>query len=401
LPIARVPARGPAPPERRAADEAPGAEAGVTAVVTTSYPRGPGDHAGSFVAIQVAESQAAGERVLILAAGDAEVARAAGAPRPPARVGAPEVIRIPFAAPGVAPLFLGAGAPEAIERHPAAAVVQALRFWGGLVAALRAEGPRIARVESHWLVPSSLAAASVLPMLPHRAHAHGGDVALLERLPGGASVARLLARRIEQIVFASGELEARFVRLLAGVRPNARLLVQPAPVDLACFGVIPEAVRRELRRDLGLAEPTVLGVGRLVPIKGWDVLIRAVGRLPAEQRPRVALAGDGPEREALEALAVSRGVTLRLLGFVPPPELARWMAAADVVAQPSRRLGNGRTEGTPLALREALSCGRPVIASATGGIPALANSAPGLRLVPPEDPAALCVALAAALRPVE
>lgn len=363
-------------------------------MVTTSYPREPGDYAGSFVATTVAALRAPGGTILIFAAEDPEARLVT---RPVASVtptGAEDMVRIPFSVAGAAPLFFGAGAPEAIERQPALALAQGLRFWGGLVARLGAEGHRFARVESHWLVPSSLAVACVVPGIPHRAHAHGGDVALLERLPGGASLARLVARRAREIVFASADLEARFARLLAGAATSARHVVRPAPVDATRFVPVSEQARRDLRRELGLDGPVVLGVGRLVPIKGWDLLLRAVGRLPGDHRPQVVLAGDGPEREALTALAATRGVSARFLGYVPPREVAQWMAVADVVVQPSRRLPNGRAEGTPLAVREALACGRPVIASATGGMAALAPTEPGLILVPPDDPGALSAALA-------
>jgi glycosyltransferase involved in cell wall biosynthesis len=131
-------------------------------------------------------------------------------------------------------------------------------------------------------------------------------------------------------------------------------------------------------------------VGRLVPIKGYDVLVRAVGRLPAAGRPTLVLLGEGPERERLARMAEQRRVALRLPGEVPRSEVWPWLTAADLFVHPSRRLATGRTEGQPLAVREALAAGLPVIASALGGIDELATTE-GARLqrVPPDDPAAL------------
>jgi glycosyltransferase involved in cell wall biosynthesis len=88
-------------------------------------------------------------------------------------------------------------------------------------------------------------------------------------------------------------------------------------------------------------------------------------------------------------------VVLRLPGAVAPREVAAWMTEADVYAQPSRALPGGRTEGAPLATREALAVGLPVVAGAVGGLRELAGSAQDrrIRLVPPGDPAALAAAL--------
>jgi glycosyltransferase involved in cell wall biosynthesis len=74
------------------------------------------------------------------------------------------------------------------------------------------------------------------------------------------------------------------------------------------------------------------------------------------------------------------------------------MAAADVYAQPSVSLANGRAEGMPVAVREALAVGVPVIASAVGGLPELRDA--GLTLVPPGEPNALARAIAQFLEPL-
>ena len=116
-------------------------------VVTTSFPRHPGDSAGNFVAARVQALVAAGERVQVIAAGEPS-------PHEPPGVA---VQRIPFALPGVPPLFYAGGAPERLERSPLPAVLQAARFWDGLLPAIRAALPHVEVVESHWLLPSALA----------------------------------------------------------------------------------------------------------------------------------------------------------------------------------------------------------------------------------------------------
>jgi glycosyltransferase involved in cell wall biosynthesis len=353
---------------------------GVIGVLTTSYPRFAGDAAGSFVEARVRALLATGHAVDVLAAGEG-----------PAREPEPRlhVTRVPFALAGAAPLFYGAGAPEALETDGASALISGLRFFAGLVEAARARSQRWQRLESHWLIPAGLAAAVVAGGRAHRAHAHSGDVALLERLPGGPSMGRHLCRGGAELVFASEDLRRRFARLV-GSRAMGPSCVAPAAASL------PRASAEEharVRDDLALRGPVVLGVGRLVPIKGYDVLIRAAARLPAGARPTVVLVGEGPERVALATLAASRGVELRLVGLVPHAEVARYLAAADLFAHPCRTLPSGRTEGQPVAVAEALAAGLSVVASASGGLPELAARSGKLALVPPDDPGALAAAL--------
>jgi glycosyltransferase involved in cell wall biosynthesis len=338
-------------------------------LITTSYPHGPEDWAGGFVRERVRRLRASGATVEVIAAGEHADPDS-------------DVVRVPGGA-----LFGRAGAPEALEAG-GDAWPQALAFTARLAREVAARAPRWRAIESHWLLPSALVACAVAPRLPHRAVSHGGDVALLERLPGGRTLARALVRAGVQLVFASADLRARFSRL-AGLGPLGE--VEPAPLEPALFRARGPAERQQLRRRLGCAGPTVLGVGRLVPIKGWEILLRAVARLPGARRPGVVLLGDGPQRLALAEQAARARIELRLLGAVDRGTVADWMAAADLYVQPSVRLPNGRAEGTPLAVREALAAGVPVIASAVGGLGELAHRA--LTLVPPAQPDALARAI--------
>jgi glycosyltransferase involved in cell wall biosynthesis len=359
----------------------------VIGVLTTSYPRSADDGSGVFVRERVRALRAEGYLVEILAAG----ARDGGGCEDGS------VTRIPAGG-----LFYEGGAPEALESpdllQKLLALGQGARFSLTMLRHLAEQGRRWDAVESHWLVPCGLLACAALPRLPHRAHVHGGDLFLLARLPWGDSLARILCRHRPALVFASASLRDGFSALI-GCAPEAlgaQCRVEPAPFDASVFRRRSDEDRRHLRVTLGLHSPTVLAAGRLVPIKGFDVLVEAVGQIPLPARPALVIAGDGPERSRLAGLAREALVPLQLTGLLGQRALADCMNAADLFVHPCRALGNGRSEGSPLVVREALACGLPVIASASGGLGELFG-ARGLTLVDADDADTLARAIVHAL----
>ncbi len=170
------------------------------------------------------------------------------------------------------------------------------------------------------------------------------------------------------------------------------------------FVTIPSGVRvRDLqaralsqaqaRARLGLSPSAfvVLGLGRLVPVKGFDLLVEALARVtPKVGDARVVIVGDGPERDRLLARAAELGVADRLVlagAVVAPETLAIYFAAADVFAAPARNEGMGR------ALVEAMALGLPVVGTAVGGIPSVIGDGVAGRVIAPEDVAGLAEAL--------
>jgi glycosyltransferase involved in cell wall biosynthesis len=167
------------------------------------------------------------------------------------------------------------------------------------------------------------------------------------------------------------------------IAPPERFRIVPLGLDLARFT---GQDRAEARVRLGIADEALLVVvvGRLVPIKRLDRVIRAfVGVRGAVPPARLVFVGDGAERAALEALTASLdlGAAIRFVGW--SADSAVWYAAADIAALTSER------EGTPLALIEAAASGRPVVAVDVGGVrDVVADGETGF-IVPPDDLAAL------------
>ena len=136
-------------------------------------------------------------------------------------------------------------------------------------------------------------------------------------------------------------------------------------------GVDTEAIRRRApdretaRERLGYLpeERIVLGVGRLVPVKGFDIAVRALpGLLARIPDARLVLVGDGPERPHLEGLAVALRVRHRLTITGTVDDVPALLAAADILVVPSRNEGMGRV------LVEAMALGVPVVAAKVGGV---------------------------------
>jgi glycosyltransferase involved in cell wall biosynthesis len=141
-----------------------------------------------------------------------------------------------------------------------------------------------------------------------------------------------------------------------------RIRIVPLGLDLGRFGRLDRAAARTI-----LGEPPdaflVVAIGRLVPIKRIDRLVRAFALLAAGvPSARLAIVGDGGERPALEALVVDLGLPDRVRFAGWQANTPDWYAAADAVALTSDR------EGTPLALIEAAAAERPAVAGDVGGV---------------------------------
>jgi glycosyltransferase involved in cell wall biosynthesis len=206
-------------------------------------------------------------------------------------------------------------------------------------------------------------------------------------------VERMLARGTDAIVAVSVEVQ-RFL--------GRQLRVAPSAIRVVHNGVAleppSEAGASELRARLAVGPGGVrlATVASLTPKKGLDVLVCALARLKAAGVDcAAALAGEGAERRRIEASIARLGLADRvhLLGAVV--NVADVLGAADLFVLPSR------VEGLPLALLEAMAAGKPVIATAVGGVPEVVESNVNGVLVPPNDEAALADAIAALARSPE
>ncbi len=187
----------------------------------------------------------------------------------------------------------------------------------------------------------------------------------LHRLVPSVRTSCALAHRV-----LAGSEAIRDELLACGVA-STKVVVMPAPIDLDLYGNASDA---GIRESLGLTAQNVVitTVGHAVPVKGWDILIRAFAEVVASvSAAHLLLVGglDGPEERAFYDNLVriigapSADQNIHFLGR--RADIPQILAASDIFVLPSR------SEGQPNALKEAMAAGLACIASCVGGIPEL------------------------------
>jgi glycosyltransferase involved in cell wall biosynthesis len=231
---------------------------------------------------------------------------------------------------------------------------------------------------AHFLVPAGLAAA-LATRAPLVVTAHGQDVANIGAIPGVRAATRYVVRRSATVIAVSSWLREQ----LESAVPEAagKTEVVDCGVDLMRFAPR-EADAARASVDWNGDGTRFLCLGGLTERKNVLRLARAYER---RGEGTLVFVGDGPLREALEG---REGV--RLIGRVSHDEVPTWIAASDVVCQPSL------SEPFGLAALEAMASARSVVASSVGGPPEFVTPEAGV-LVDPLDDEALVAALSAAV----
>lgn len=165
-------------------------------------------------------------------------------------------------------------------------------------------------------------------------------------------------------------------------------VVIPNVVDVERFRPLPTP------RPLSPTDPHIVIARNLEPIYGIDVGLRGLARA-AERIPglRASIAGSGPARDGLLALAAELGLEgrVRFTGRLDVPQMVELYQSADLVLNPSR------ADNTPNSILEALACGVPVVSTDVGGIPHLVTHGRDAWLAPPDSPDSLAEGIATVL----
>lgn len=240
------------------------------------------------------------------------------------------------------------------------------------------------------------------PALVHEISLGPGDVFLhAARRQGKPPCLVTLQQHIPAPLLAAGSAVGRAVRgadwiATCSTATRVELLASVPEVAERC-SVIHNALPHAAAGDTvdPPPAPRLLCLGRLVEEKGFDTAIRAFAALQAVvPEARLVIAGDGPQRAALETSAQHLGIAARVdfRGWVHPDATAALIDAATIVVMPSRR------EPLGLVALEAALRGRPVVAARVGGLPEVVDDGVTGLLVPAGDVSALTAALARLLR---
>lgn len=235
-------------------------------------------------------------------------------------------------------------------------------------------------IDAEFFWPDGVAAMHLAEALglPFSIKARGSDVHFWGRRPGVSAQMLEAGRRAGGLLAVSAALKADMESI--GL-PGEKIRVHYTGIDLERFHPLDRAAAR---RRLGVEGPLIVTAGNLVPLKGQRLAIEALDGVPGAT---LLIAGEGPDRPALEALIAARGLgsRARLLGSVPPAAMPELLAAADLMLLPSER------EGLANVWIESLACGTPILIADVGGAREVLDRPQAGRLVA-REPGAIAAA---------
>jgi len=345
-------------------------------VLTTSYPSGPEDASGAFIHSLVQALARRGHNLRVIVPG-----------RPGCcgrrTLDGIDVLHFRFAFTDHGHRLTGTegGIPEALRRHPAAAL--RLPVMMACFARHAWAGARWADViYANWLGSGLVGgAARAMTGTPMVITLRGDDTYLAHDRPLWRRAARWVFRRCAAVTAVSSNMPALVEDLVPErIRP---VLVPAFGVDARRFRPADPA---EAQRP---AKPRVLFVGNITRAKGVDLLIEALARCP-DAWQACSLAGAGGDADRMKSLAAESGIAgrLRWLGRLPASAVPELMRRHDLLVLPSR------SEGRPNVVIEAMASGLPVIATGVGGVADLVRDGEVGLIVPPDDADALAAAIA-------
>ncbi len=231
-------------------------------------------------------------------------------------------------------------------------------------------------IDAEFFFPDGPAAIRLGEALgvPVSIKARGADIHYWGTQPGTGAQVIDAGRKAAGLLAVAQSLKAD----MAGLgMPEERIRVHYTGVDLSRFKPGDKAA---LKAELGVSGPLVICVGALIPRKRQGLIVEALASLPGVT---LVLIGKGEDEAALRAQAAALGLAdrMRFTGAIPQDEIARWLAASDVMCLPSA------SEGLANAWVEALACGTPVVITDVGGARELVDRPEAGQLVAPESPA--------------
>ncbi|MBN1147477.1 MAG: glycosyltransferase [Anaerolineales bacterium] len=357
------------------------------AVITSSYPRYPGDGTAPFVKSICEHLAKLGHSVSVVAPYDPAVAYSESSIL---------VRRFRYIWPAQLHIM---GHARALEKdtklRPLAFLLLPFFLLAAFLSLMHVTKEQKSRViHAHWVLPNGLVAAWVaaLRKIPFIISLHGSDIFVAQRNPIFRAVARWVFRRANGVTACSPELQQAALALGA---PNDTILL--------AWGADPNIFHPDRRTPqksyLSLeTKPDIIiaALGRLVFKKGFDNLVSAMS-IVVKEHPgaHLILGGDGLLLNELHRQAKQLGISnhVSFPGRIPWDEVPIFLANADIFVLPSIRDPHGNVDGLPTVLLEAMSSGAAIVASDIGGVQLVMNDGQNGLIVPPGDTQILAQAI--------
>jgi len=227
-------------------------------------------------------------------------------------------------------------------------------------------------IHSHWILPQGLVGAIIYKILkkPHILTVHAGDVFALANMPIGKFFAIFVVKNSSKIFVVSNYVS----QILCAMLPdntiqeyNDKLMILPMGVDVKLYQSNQTIKKKNLYKR---KNTTILFIGRLNDKKGIIYLIQSMLELKhISEHLSLLICGDGPLKQELESFTEKnklKGI-VKFKGFITEDEKIHYMILADILVVPSIITDSGETEGMPVVILEGMAAGKAIIASNVSG----------------------------------
>lgn len=358
------------------------------AVLTSSYPRFPGDGTAPFVMSISKSFVDLGHQVHVVAPYDPEI-------KPMDNMSV-HIHRFRYIWPPSFHIMGHARALKAdVELDPLTYLLIPFYFCAAFIRLLLVasrQGCEIIHV--HWVLPNGPIAAIAASWLkiPFVVSLHGSDIYLAKKNLLFRTLAGYVFKRAAGVTACSKELQQSAIEL--GASRDTLLLPWGADPDI--FSPLRKNPTIRGRYDISLEDKLIIAIGRLVPKKGFENLLIALHSIITKHpNVRIILGGDGPllNRLVQQSLALNLSEHVKFPGRIPWDEVPEFLATADIFVLPSIRDEHGNVDGLPTVLLEAMSSGVAVVASDIGGVELVVKQNESGIIVIPGDTTALSDAI--------
>ncbi|THB69419.1 MAG: glycosyltransferase family 4 protein [Gammaproteobacteria bacterium] len=225
-------------------------------------------------------------------------------------------------------------------------------------------------IDAHYFFPDGVAASIIAKELnkPLAITARGTDINLFADYKTSGAMIKNAAEHSSTIICVADSLRQKLIA--KGVNAD-KISVLRNGVDNTIFYQLAEDEREDLKQKLNMLGLTVLAVGNLSKVKGFDLLLDAIAKL---SDVKLVIVGEGEEKETLKrkADALNLYKRVKFVTNINQNELCEYYNAADVLALSSVR------EGMPNVVLESIACGTPVVATNVGGVSEVLNENCGI-----------------------